>query len=78
MECKKRIISHMLGVATHYYNIKRYSAAKTRLDTMIEKYPEAVADLGYGPIVQKMLAKCDKEAAKGEETKPDFWTRIGF
>ena len=78
MECKKRIISHMLGVATHYYNIKRYSAAKTRLDTMIEKYPEAVADLGYGPIVQKMLAKCDKEAAKGVETKPDFWTRIGF
>jgi outer membrane protein assembly factor BamD len=78
IECKKRVISHMFGVAKHYYTIKRYSAAKTRLDTMIQKYPEAVADLGYGPIVQKMLAKCDKEAAKGEETKPDFWTRIGF
>ena len=77
MECKKRIISHMFSVAKHYYGLKCYSAAKRRLDTMIQKYPEAVADLGYGPLVQKMLAKCDKEASK-EERKPDLWTRVGF
>jgi outer membrane protein assembly factor BamD len=77
MECKKRIIAHMYGVAKHYYINKFYSAAKTRLDTMIQKYPQAVADLGYGPRVEKMLAKCEVEIAKGER-KPDFWTRIGF
>jgi outer membrane protein assembly factor BamD len=77
LECKKRIISHMFSVAKHYYINKYYPAAKTRLDTMIQKYPQAVADLGYGPIVEKMLAKCDKEMAKGER-KPDFWTRAGF
>ena len=78
IECKKRIISHMFGVAKQYYSLKCYSAAKRRLDTMTQQYPEVVADLGYGPTVQKMLAKCDKEAVKGSETKPDFWTRIGF
>ena len=67
----------MFGVARHYYINKRYAAAKTRLDTMIQKYPQAIADLGYGPHVQKMLAKCDKEVAKGEK-KPDIWTRVGF
>ncbi len=77
MECKKRLISHMFSVAKHYYINKRYAAAKTRLDTMMQKYPQAVADLGYGPTVEKMLAKCDKEVAKGE-WKPDFWTRVGF
>jgi outer membrane protein assembly factor BamD len=77
MECKKRIISHMFGVARHYYINKYYAAAKTRLDTMVQKYPQAVADLGYGPTVEKMLAKCDKEVAKGER-KPDIWTRVGF
>ena len=77
MECKKRIISHMFGVARHYYINRYYAAAKTRLDTMIQKYPQAVADLGYGPRVEKMLAKCEIEIAKGER-KPDLWTRIGF
>ncbi|MGA2401142.1 MAG: outer membrane protein assembly factor BamD [Syntrophobacteraceae bacterium] len=77
LECKKRIICHMFSVATHYYINKRYSAAKFRLDTMMQKYPQAVADLGYGPRVEKMLAKCDKEVAKGER-KPDIWTRVGF
>jgi outer membrane protein assembly factor BamD len=77
MECKKRIASHMFEVARHYYINKRYAAAKTRLDTMVEKYPQAVADLGYGPAVEKMLAKCDKEVPKGER-KPDIWTRVGF
>ena len=77
VECKKRIISHMFSVATHYFINKYYAAAKTRLDTMMQKYPQAVADLGYGPRVEKMLAKCEMEIAKGEK-KPDFWTRVGF
>jgi outer membrane protein assembly factor BamD len=77
IECKKRIISHMFSVAKHYYINERYSAAKTRLDAMKEQYPQAVAELGYGPTVEKMLAKCNKEVAKGER-KPDFWTRVGF
>ena len=77
LECRKRVISHMFSVAKQYYGLKCYSAAKRRLDTMIQQYPEAVADLGYGPLIQKMLAKCDKEAPK-EERKPDIWTRIGF
>ena len=38
---------------------------------------QEVADLGYGPVVNKMLAKCDKEVAKGP-WKPDIWTRAGF
>jgi len=78
IECKKRVIAHMFSVAQHYYNVKRYSAAKMRLDTMIQKYPEAVADLGYGPAIQKMLVKCDKEMPKEQSAKPDFWTRMGF
>jgi outer membrane protein assembly factor BamD len=77
MECKKRIIAHMFGVARHYYINGCYAAAKTRLDTMTQKYPQAVSDLGYGPTVGKMLAKCNKEVAKGAR-KPDFWTRAGF
>jgi outer membrane protein assembly factor BamD len=77
IECKKRLVSHMYSVAKHYYLNKYYAAAKTRLDTMIEKYPQSMADLGYGPSVEKMLAKCNREVAKGER-KPDFWTRAGF
>jgi outer membrane protein assembly factor BamD len=77
MECKKRMVSHMYGVAVHYYKNKYYAAAKIRLDTMVQKYPQAVADLGYGPSVEKMLAKCQLEIGKGER-KPDFWTRVGF
>jgi outer membrane protein assembly factor BamD len=76
-ECKKRLISHMYGVAKHYYMRRYYAAAKTRLDTIVEKYPEAMADLGYGPGIEKMLDKCNKEVAKGERT-PDFWSRIGL
>lgn len=76
-ECKKRITCHMFGIAHHYYINGYYRAAKTRLDTMIQTYPQAVADLGYGSEVQKMLAKCNKEVAKGDR-KPDFWTRVGF
>jgi outer membrane protein assembly factor BamD len=76
-ECKKRIVSHEYGVAKFYYILEQYSAAKTRLDSMIQKYPQAIADLGYGKSVEKMLAKCDIEVAKGEK-KPGFWTRMGF
>jgi outer membrane protein assembly factor BamD len=77
VECKKRIILHMFSVATHYYKNKHYSAAKTRLDTMMQQYPQAVADMGYGPRVEKMRVECEAEMAKGEK-KPDFWTRVGF
>jgi hypothetical protein len=64
-------------VAQHYMIVEQYGAAKTRLDAMIQKYPQAVADLGYGDSVTKMLAKCEAELAKGEK-KPGFWTRVGF
>lgn len=77
LECKKRLACHVLCVAKQYYISGYYFAAKSRLDTLRQKYPEAIADLGYGPRVQKMLAKCNKEVAKGPR-KPDFWTRVGF
>jgi outer membrane protein assembly factor BamD len=76
-ECKKRIVSHEYGVAHFYYILEQYGAAKTRLDSMIQKYPQAIADLGYGKSVERMLAKCETEVAKGEK-KPGFWTRMGF
>ncbi|MHC1727869.1 MAG: outer membrane protein assembly factor BamD [Syntrophobacteraceae bacterium] len=77
LECKKRVIAHMFRVARHYYINNEYHAAKTRLDLMIQKYPQAVSDLGYGRDVERMLAKCEVEVAKGEK-KPGFWTRAGF
>jgi outer membrane protein assembly factor BamD len=77
LECKKRIASHMYGVARHYFINDHYTAAKSRLDLLIQKYPQAVAEMGYGQDVQKMLAKCDAEVAKGEK-RPGFWTRVGF
>jgi len=76
-ECKKRIVSHEYGVAQFYYLREQYGAAKTRLDSMIQKYPQAVSDLGYGKSVESMLAKCEIEIAKGEK-KPGIWTRMGF
>ena len=77
LECKKRLIAHIFNVARHYYLNKRYPSAKSRLDTIVHDYPDAMADLGYGPAVQKMLAECDKEVAKGEQ-KPSIWVRVGF
>ncbi len=77
VECRKRVVSHMFSVARHYYVNDEYLAAKKRLDTMVQKYPQAISELGYGKDVQKMLAKCDVEVAKGEK-KPGFWTRVGF
>ncbi|MFZ2444919.1 MAG: outer membrane protein assembly factor BamD [Syntrophobacteraceae bacterium] len=76
-ECKKRLISHEFQVARFYYIVKEYDAAKTRLDSMIQKYPQAIADLGYGKDVQKMLAKCEQECAKGPKG-PGIWTKVGF
>lgn len=76
-ECKKRIVSHEYGVVEFYYMREEYGAAKTRIDSMIQKYPQAIADLGYGKSVERMLAKCEIEIAKGER-KPGFWTRAGF
>ena len=76
-ECKKRIVSHEYGVAQFYYMGEQYGAAKTRLDSMVQKYPQAIADLGYGKSVGKMLSKCEIECAKGEK-RPGFWTRVGF
>ncbi len=67
----------MFSVAKHYYINKYYAAAKTRLDTMVQKYPQSVSELGYGPSVEKMLSKCEIEIAKGEK-KPDVWTRMGL
>lgn len=77
MECRKRITAHMFSVARHYYINGDYHAAKTRLDLMVQKYPQAISDMGYGKAVEKMLAKCEVEVAKGEK-KPSFWTRAGF
>lgn len=76
-ECKKRIVSHEYNVARFYYTISEYAAARQRLSSMIQHYPQAVNDLGYGKSVQKMMAKCETECAKGEK-KPSIWTRVGF
>ncbi len=77
VECKKRIVSHEFEVAKFYYIIGEYESAKGRLDTIIQKYPQAIADLGYGKDLQKIYAKCEKECAKGDRG-PGFWTKVGF
>lgn len=77
IECKKRIVSHEFEVARFYYIIGEYESAKGRLDTIIQKYPQAIADLGYGKDVQKIYVKCEKECAKGDRG-PGFWTKVGF
>ncbi|MGC8492527.1 MAG: outer membrane protein assembly factor BamD, partial [Syntrophobacteraceae bacterium] len=77
LECKKRLTSHLLGVATQYYISGDYLAAKSRLDTMKHQYPREIADLGYGHRVNQMLAQCDREIAKGPR-KPSIWRRMGF
>ena len=76
-ECKKRIVSHEMDVARYYYSAGEYAAARARLSGLIEKYPQVIADLGYGKDAQKMLTRCETECAKGEK-KPGFWTRAGF
>jgi len=76
-ECKKRFVAHEYRVAKFYYTIEEYKAARARLSSLVQKYPQAVADMGYGKSVEKMLAKCEAECAKGEK-RPGFWTRAGF
>jgi outer membrane protein assembly factor BamD len=76
-ECKKRIASHSYNVAKFYYTIEEYAAAKSRLEEMVQKYPQAVSELGFGKSVDQMLAKCQTECAKGEKD-PGIWTRLGF
>lgn len=77
IECRKRLASHEIHVARFYYKAEEYESAKVRLSTMVEKYPQAIADLGYGKEIEKMMAKCEFECAKGERG-PGFWTRVGF
>ncbi len=77
LECDKRLASHLFGVARQYYVSGDYFAAKTRLDTVKQQYPKQIAELGYRPRLDKMLAKCDSEVAKGPK-RPDIWTRCGF
>ena len=76
-ECRKRAASHEFNVARFYYKTGEYAAAKTRLDNMIMKYPQAINDLGYGKVVQKMQAKCEAEIAKGAKN-PGVWTKLGL
>ncbi len=77
IECRKRVLSHEFQVARFYYIIGEYEAAKVRLDKMIQTYPQAIADLGYGKDVEKIHSKCEKECAKGDRG-PGFWTKVGF
>jgi len=77
LECKKRLVSHEMDVARFYYIKGEYAAAKGRMDAVVQKYPQAIADLGFGKEMQKMMTKCEAECAKGEK-KPGFWTRAGF
>ncbi len=75
-ECQKRTVSHEYNVGSFYFRLGEYSAAKVRFER-IATYQQAARDLGYQEKVQKMLAKCDVEIAKGEK-KPSVWTRLGF
>ncbi|MEN6441167.1 MAG: outer membrane protein assembly factor BamD [Syntrophobacter sp.] len=76
-ECKKRLVSHEIDVARFYYMNGEFAAAKGRLEAVVQKYPQAIADLGFGKELQRMMTKCEAECAKGEK-KPGFWTRAGF
>jgi outer membrane protein assembly factor BamD len=76
-ECEKRLTCHLFGVARQYFISGDYWAAKKRLVAMRQKYPREMADLGYGPQVEQMLAKCDQEVARGPKG-PDFWCRMGL
>ncbi len=76
-ECNKRLASHLFCIAKQYYLSRHYSAAKTRLLTLKQKYPDEMVALGYQPQVEKMIAKCKTEVAKGP-VKPDIWVRMGL
>ena len=77
VECRKRLACHLFGVARQYFVGGDYWAAKRRLGAMRQDYPGEMAELGYGPQVENMLAKCDQEVAKGPK-RPDVWSRMGL
>lgn len=77
IECKKRLAVHIFTMAKQFYLSGHYPAAKGRLDSMEKKYPTEIAELGYGPSIKKMLAKCQVEIAKGPP-RPSRLVRWGF
>lgn len=76
-ECQKRIVAHEFNVGRLYYIMKEYQAARNRLETISQKYPEAVRELGYEKEVAEMLAACGNHLNEGGK-KPSVWTRFGF
>ncbi|MGC9197152.1 MAG: outer membrane protein assembly factor BamD [Syntrophobacteraceae bacterium] len=76
-ECTKRLACHLYCIGKQYFISGHYSAARKRLETLKQKYPEEIVKLGFSPKVEEMLAKCGTEIAKGPE-KPDIWVRMGF
>jgi outer membrane protein assembly factor BamD len=76
-ECQKRIVAHEYNVGKFYYRLEEYHAAMPRLEKIQKEYPKALKELGYEKDVEKMLARCEKECAKGEK-KPSIWVRLGF
>ncbi len=76
-ECQKRLVAHEFQVGQFYFKNGEYASAKTRLETIYQLYPEAVVDLGYEEDIKELLARSEKEVAKGER-KPSIWSRMGF
>ncbi len=76
-ECQKRLVAHEFQVGQFYFRTGEYASAQNRLETIFHLYPEAIADLGYQEEIEKLLAKSEKEVAKGER-KPSIWSRMGF
>lgn len=76
-ECRKRLACHLYCIAKQYFISKHFSAAKKRLQTLKQKYPDEITKLGFSSRVDAMLAKCGTEIAKGPQ-KPDIWIRMGF
>lgn len=76
-ECQKRAAAHEFNVASLYYRMGEYFATRARLRTINEKYSTAAKELGLQKDIDKMLAKSERECAKGEK-KPSVWTRLGF
>ncbi|MDR3554263.1 MAG: outer membrane protein assembly factor BamD [Syntrophobacteraceae bacterium] len=77
IECHKRLASHLFCVGKQYFVSEDYFAAKARLDALQQKYPQEIVTMGYGSQVERMLAKCNSEVAKGPK-KPDIWIRMGL
>lgn len=76
-ECQKRAVVHEFSVGSFYYRVGEYFASRARLQRINEKYAAAARELGLQKDIDKMLAKCERECAKGPK-KPSIWTRVGF